>query len=235
MLNRTSCIVVVVVALGSTLPLANLAFALEEGAPHNGLSSQAFRFNALTTNKQALQWLMDRPLDASLFSVDGGYIARQMRDPNARAMLAEMVACALNPGIVVSHDEPDRGIHWSAQGELGLCPAWPGEGDAQRSCQELVSASIMARVNAMGRSIPISLRSDPGRVLVSSPLASLDTRISTRVTFREGMRNMDPAVGPLIDGFAGPICLTGNSAEAHIKRSSEKKLDRFDRLAGRFD
>lgn len=206
MLNRTSCIVMVVVVVGSTLPRASLA--LTEGVAHNGLSSQAFRFNALTTNKSALQWLMDRPLDETLFAAGGGYMARQMRDPHARAMLAEVVKCALNSGTVVSYKDPERDIVWSAQGELGLCPAWPGKDPAQRqSCQELVSACVMARVNAMKRSIPISLRSDPGRVPVSSPLAALDTRIPVDTGFREGMPNLDPAEGPLIDGFAGPLCL----------------------------
>src|SRR5690242_10776527 len=89
MLNRTSCIVGVAIALGGTLPLASTASALEEGAPHNGLSSQAFRFNALTTNRRALNALLSNALDASLFSADGGYIARQMLDPHAQAMLSE--------------------------------------------------------------------------------------------------------------------------------------------------
>lgn len=210
MLHRTNCIVGVVVALGSALPLANLASG--EGAPHNGLSSQAFRFNALTTNQHALHVLLGNALDESLFSADSGYIARQMLDPHAQAMLTEIVACALNSGTVVSYADPDRGIHWAGKGELGLCPAWPGgdAGDAQRqSCQELVSACVMARVNAMNQSIPISLRSDPGRVPGASPLAALDPRVPLDVRFREGMPNTDPAVGAPIEGFGGPLCLKG--------------------------
>src|SRR5262249_2632653 len=157
--------------------------------------------------------LLDNALDESLFSADGGYIARQIRDPHAQAMLTEMVACALNPGTVVSYDDPVRGIHWSGKGELGLCPAWPGRDARRQSCQELVSACIMARVNAMDRSIPISLRSDPGRVPGSSPLASLNTGIAVSLRFREGMQNRDPAVGSLIQGFLRPPCHPGTECD----------------------
>jgi hypothetical protein len=66
------------------------------GTPKNGLSSKAFRHNALTTNRKALAILRKYPLNDKLFRVEGGYIARQLRDPRARAMMEELVECALD-------------------------------------------------------------------------------------------------------------------------------------------
>src|SRR5207248_3354702 len=116
--------------------------------------------------------------------------ARQLRDPRARAMLKELVACALDSSTMIT--DPDA-TQW--RGELGLCQDWHSAPPSQQ-CQEIVTACVTARVNALKESIPISLRSE------SAPLSSPRPRVRTDVRFRQGRPGDDPAEGLLIGSFS---------------------------------
>ena len=130
----------------------------DDGDPKNGLSSQAFRRNALTTNQRALQILSTHPLNDTLLLDHDGYIARQLHDAGARAMAAEVIKCALNNDTTLSYVDPfDPTVAPSWKGELGLCQEWHEQAPTQ-ACLELVTACVMARVNALGMSIPLWLR-----------------------------------------------------------------------------
>jgi hypothetical protein len=190
--------------------LAREAAALFDGVPHNGLSSRAFRLNALTSNQRALALLLQRPLDNALVSDE--YIIRQLKDPGARAMLVDLIKCALDEDtLLVSEDQNGTPLaKW--RGELGLCqpsgdsstPVWDANGP-NLACQHIVTACIMSRVNGLKKSIPLSLRSE------HTALAQVHDRVVTDRKFRESPATQDPALGWPVQSLMGPAC-QGNQA-----------------------
>ncbi|HLL85378.1 MAG TPA: hypothetical protein VK420_22090, partial [Longimicrobium sp.] len=120
----------------------------------NGLGTQALALNALTTNRDALPTLIGGPLTA-LFS--DAYVSRQLTDPSAREVLGYIVSCALDSTQMLK-------TPWGKlAGEAGLCPAWESSAPSQE-CLERVSACLLARNNAFGHRVPISMRGeDPAR------------------------------------------------------------------------
>ena len=175
----------------------------DDGDPKNGLSSQAFLRNPLTTNQHALQILRAHALDNALFTVEDGYIARQLHEHAALAMAAELAKCALNDQTELIYRDPQNGNESHLKGELGLCQrSEAGDWSTQpptEACQQLVTACVMARVNALGKAIPLSLR---GR---SERLVPLREQVSTVRLFRESPPQQDPSEGTLIPSFA-PTC-----------------------------
>jgi len=198
--------------------------ALGEGPIKNGLSSGAFRANALTTNPKSLGILMNHALDSlALAASEATYVDGQLKDPRAKAMLTEIVKCVVPQGTVVTY----AGSKW--QGELGLCaldpaatnqssgpPAW-GLGGPNPACQQIITACVMARVNALHRAIPLRLEGEP------STLFPPRGPVSTETHFRESDPGQDPAEGIPIGSFSGPICLAGYEcdwAPAYVGRCS---------------
>jgi hypothetical protein len=170
------------------------------GDPKNGLSSQSFRRNALTTNTRALEILRTHALNDDLFwGVEGGYIGRQLHDPAARAVAEELVECALKGVTLTFVDRQDSNKEYRWTGQLGLCqPAGThGWHDAAptEECQQLVTACVMARVNALGKAIPLSMRGRPASMF---PLVE---RVSTTPLLREGLPGDDPSEGTPIHSF----------------------------------
>jgi hypothetical protein len=190
----------VVVSSMLAATFAPAAFAQDAyigGNTHNGLSSQAFRRNALTTNEDALKLLLGNPLDDNLFALKDRYIGGQLRDRKARAMMEEIVACALDANTRVTATDQDGNpiAHWD--GELGLCQRWHTQPlrDSE-ACQELITACVMARVNAVGKSIALSLRSE------APMLSSLRSRVPVETRFKESPQNENPSEGWPIPSFA---------------------------------
>lgn len=171
------------------------------GDPKNGLSSQAFRRNALTTNPHALEILRTHALNDNLFwSVEDGYIGRQLHEPAARAVAEELVECALKEGVTLTYvDLQDSNKEYRWTGQLGLCQPAGTHGwyDAAptEECQQLVTACVMARVNALGKAIPLSMRGRPASMF---PLVE---RVSTTPLLREGLSGDDPSEGTPIHSF----------------------------------
>src|SRR5258706_14419329 len=101
--NRTGWCVIAVSA--AVIGFAPAVFA--EGNTHNGLSAGAFRRNALTTNGTALGKLLGHALNDAFVADD--YIRRQLHDPNAKAMMEEIIRCALNASSTVKYREQPNG------------------------------------------------------------------------------------------------------------------------------
>lgn len=103
-----------------------------------------------------------------------GALHKALLDPAAREVMKDLVECALGakqsvswtPGEETWRPTPRESDEVSRTGRLtwrgvgaGLCPAWAtGAPDAR--CQELVSACLLTRNNAMGRTQDISIRGD---------------------------------------------------------------------------
>jgi hypothetical protein len=143
------------------LPTPTPGVSGRSGVTHNAITVNALTTNALTTNAANLQALVQSKLvDASF---ETGSLSEALWDPSAQQVMAYLVSCALAPDQSVtwrpmsSIDPPPAETTW--QGALALCPQWHEGGIAgDASCQELVSACLLARNNAAGVEVQISLR-----------------------------------------------------------------------------
>lgn len=131
------------------------------GVTSNAITMNALTTNALTTNVDRMNDLLRSELDSASFA-PGTALGEALWDPNAQQLMAYLVSCALPAGQEVTWqpaatDPPVAPITW--QGALGLCPQWREDGvDGDAACQELVSACLLARNNAFGVEVPISVR-----------------------------------------------------------------------------
>jgi hypothetical protein len=179
----------------------------DEGQPHNGLSSEAFLRNAITTNKEALRLLLDHPLNDALFELEGHKLAAQLADPGAMAIMEELVQCALDRSAQVTARNPASVPIATWRGQMGLCRSWSTSGlRDQQECQELLTACVMARVNALGKSIPLSMRGQP------ATLFPLRSRVVTETRLRESAAKGDPVHGDPISSFESP-CAPGKDCD----------------------
>lgn len=107
----------------------------------------------LSETRLASGEMLYRSLD-SLEETEGG-----------RDLLAYVARCAFSEGdaLVAEHD----GVSYTMPGLLGLAPEWETEGLSDTKAR-LVSACLLAHVNAFGVSVPISLRS-AGTIEASIP------------------------------------------------------------------
>ncbi len=164
----------------------------------NKLSSNKLSSNALTANPEALGQLVAVPLATSTFVAGPSAnetLRRQLEDPEAREVMHYIVDCALPASST---------IHWesvfypfateSFAGGLGLCAAWEG-GAPDEQCQELVSACVLARVNAFG--IKVALRLD------GEPSALFPTEEHTPVVTWDASGEPHPAFVPCPDYAVG--------------------------------
>ena len=212
-LGRASWVVMSVISgvLAGTAaagPQPGAALNFFEGTPHNGLSSRSFRLNALTSNRNALDMLLHRALDKDLLS--DAYIVGQLKDPAARAMMVDLVKCALDGQTLVVSEDQNHAPLAKWRGELGLCqpeantgdpsvPLWDASGP-NVPCQQIVTACLMSRVNALKKSIPLSMRSE------SSALYALHDQVFADRKFRESPPIQDPSLGWPIQSLGGPPC-----------------------------
>ncbi|HWN72141.1 MAG TPA: hypothetical protein VNM90_31095, partial [Haliangium sp.] len=131
------------------------------GVVHNAITMNALTTNALTTNAANLRALIASKLADASF--ESGSLSEALWDPSAQQVMAYLVSCALAPGQSVtwrpasSVGPPPAVSTW--EGALGLCPQWhEGSITGDAACQELVSACLLARNNAFGVEVQISLR-----------------------------------------------------------------------------
>jgi hypothetical protein len=131
------------------------------GVTSNAITMNALTTNALTTNADRMSELLRSELESDSFG-PGTSLGEALWDPNAQQLMAYLVSCALPPGEEVTWQPPPTNppvapVTW--RGALGLCPQWRDRGVAgDASCQELVSSCLLARNNAFGVEVPISIR-----------------------------------------------------------------------------
>ncbi|MBN1204573.1 MAG: hypothetical protein JXB05_06580 [Myxococcaceae bacterium] len=127
----------------------------------NALSTRALMFNALSTNYAANDALTQNPLTSATFS-SVTVLREALEDPAAREFFGYMVGCALSGSTSVSWTSSANVTH-TFKGQAGLCGEWQKLSAGARvssGCQELVSACILARNNAYGFHVPLSVRGD---------------------------------------------------------------------------
>ena len=126
----------------------------------NSLTTQALVLNAISTNPQAIPLLVGNGL-VPLFAPTTGnaYLQQQLRDPDARQVMSYLVSCALPRGSNVTWMDPSTGLTNVWEGKLGLCPQWKNAAPTE-ACERWVSACLLARNNAQGRRVELSLRGE---------------------------------------------------------------------------
>ncbi|WP_437589568.1 hypothetical protein [Sorangium sp. So ce1000] len=123
---------------------------------HNALVRNALVRNALVRNALVRNALVRNGLTSSAL-LGNSNTRDALRDPESRQLLSFIVSCALPEED--SLDIRVDGVSYRFPGELGLAPEWGKKnGSCGESCQEWVSACLLARVNYKGEHVMISLR-----------------------------------------------------------------------------
>ena len=138
------------VALLCALPLVGCLAQDGEGSDEatEVVQQAALTNNALTNNALTNNALTNNAL-----------LSTALTDPNAREVLKYIVSCALPPTSQVSFVAD--GVSYSYPGQLGLAAPWGGAGGTcNTTCQQWVSACVMARVDYLGAQVLISVRGD---------------------------------------------------------------------------
>lgn len=126
----------------------------------NSLSTSDVALNALTTNRKSLEALTTGPLNTESFAKDDRLIS-QLEDPAALRVMSYLVQCALGEGQELKWTS-HSGVTSYFKGEVGLCMEWE-KGAPSRECLGYVTACLLARNNAFGVTVPISMRGEDRR------------------------------------------------------------------------
>ncbi|WP_437896382.1 hypothetical protein [Sorangium sp. So ce124] len=138
--------------------------------PQNGLEPRAVARNILLLEKLREHRLDTHELDVIL-SRDPR-IAELFKDAgavDANELMDVIVSCALDPDEKVTAKVRAGTFTW--QGQLGLCGkesplgSWGGDVPTQ-GCLEVVSSCVLARMNALERQVPISIRGQDASLFV---------------------------------------------------------------------
>ena len=89
-----------------------------------------------------------------------------MTTDGGRMTVQYLVRCALAAGDSLTKQD-QNGVSYTFPGGMGLCPAWKNggvHGPTYRTCQNLVSACMMAHVNTAGVHIPIWMDSEAPQI-----------------------------------------------------------------------
>lgn len=126
----------------------------------NSLTTQALVLNAISTNPTANNLLATGGLAPLFHPVTGNsYLRLQLRDPDAQSFMSYLVGCALPASHAIPWKDPLTMTvrHW--EGKAGLCPQWE-LGAPSDVCKNRVSACLLARNNALGRRVELSMRGE---------------------------------------------------------------------------
>ncbi|WP_309891595.1 hypothetical protein [Archangium sp.] len=161
--------------LGATLLLAPLGcqplLLPEEGGPPTSTSRQGLRIanslttqdlvlNAISTNPESLHLLVGDGLVPLFHPLTGSeYLGQQLKDMAAQHFMAYLVGCALEEGSSVDWMDPLTETVRTWEGKAGLCPDWES-GAPSEECKHRVSACLLARNNALGRRVELSVRGE---------------------------------------------------------------------------
>jgi len=126
----------------------------------NSLTTQALVLNAISANIDSNQKLSQRSLQSLFDPVEGDMdTRRRLRDPNAQQFMSYLVGCALNEGDDITWFDPLTSSVRTWSGQAGLCPDW-AHSVPTPDCLERVSSCLLARNNALGRRVELSMRGE---------------------------------------------------------------------------
>lgn len=137
--------------LASTNGLSLLnGLSLTNGLSGNGLSGNGLSGNGLSGNGLIMDALNSTTALASSSTL--------MNDASGRTLVSYMVKCALPAGHSITKKDKN-GVSYTYPGLIGTAATWETAG-CDTTCQERMSACLMAHVNTSGVHIPIWLDSE---------------------------------------------------------------------------
>jgi len=142
----------------------------------NSLTTQALVLNAISANIDSNQKLSQHSLQ-SLFDPAGGDMdtRRRLGDPKAQQFMSYLVGCALNEGEGITWFDPLTSIVRTWSGRAGVCPEW-AHSVPTPACLERVSSCLLARNNALGSRVELSMRGEHQMSATGSNLYALDAK-----------------------------------------------------------
>lgn len=146
--------------------------ALEEHAGQPAITLNKIVLNGILANKLTAAKIAENPLATG--RTETSLIANPVSDPmlstaEGRDYFSYIVSCAMPAGEVVK--AAVAGVEYEFSGSIGLVPDWEFRA-LSTSEKRWVSACLLARVNAYGVSVSISLRGDHGALLPSAEESS---------------------------------------------------------------
>jgi hypothetical protein len=134
----------------------DVGVAQEAALTHNALTHNALTHNALTHNALSSSALIGSSLTSTSLT-NNAALSAAMTDADSREVLTYIVGCALPVGNQINLTV--SGVAYSFPGELGIASSWgQSSGTCNTSCQEAVSACVLARLDYLGNYVAISLR-----------------------------------------------------------------------------
>ncbi|WP_437280642.1 hypothetical protein WME90_08800 [Sorangium sp. So ce375] len=122
----------------------------------NAFTKEALVESALTTDRPAMEALTGNPLTSAGIASSSDVMSA-LRDPLAREFLMYVAGCALPAGQSVKFSVD--GEAYTFEGSIGLASEWGRDhGKCNAHCQGWISACMLARINHVGESMPISMR-----------------------------------------------------------------------------
>ncbi len=118
--------------------------SLTNGLSGNGLSGNGLSGNGLSGNGLLLNPLSTTGLTSSTYL---------MNSADGRSTLSYLVRCALPAGRTINKTD-STGAPYSFAGGIGLTPQWE-TGTCDSTCQQWISACMLAHVNTAGIHVPI--------------------------------------------------------------------------------
>ena len=135
----------------------------------NRIILNALTSNAISANRAAVVAVTAVPLARASFDDRAGHVALrfQLHDELTREFMRYVASCALKPEQSLEYfDTLAGGRRHVFPGSMGLASEW-ASGPLSAAGQELVSACLLSRNNAFGKSVMLSLHGeDPWRQLV---------------------------------------------------------------------
>jgi hypothetical protein len=125
----------------------------------NSFTTRALAFNAISTNPLANAKVGTQALRAVFGPAGDGYLREQLRDVDAQHFMEYLVGCALDEGQTVTWMDPLTETVRQWEGRIGLCSEW-ADAPPSEACRRRVSACIVARSNALGRRVELSVRGE---------------------------------------------------------------------------
>jgi hypothetical protein len=144
----------------------------------NGLTTNGLTNSALTGNAVDADALTDGPLTAEAL-LASPVLSNSLGDPLTLQVLGYIVSCALSEKQSVNFSADGNDVE--LQGQIGLAKHWgrPG-GHCDKSCQEWVSACVLARLDFAGQHVDISVRgANPHLKACPAEVASFAQREAT--------------------------------------------------------
>jgi len=121
----------------------------------NGIFTNGIFTNGIGTNSMAAEVIINKGLDDAVLDP---IIQTNLEDPATQQFMRYLVSCALRPSQIVTWTSAfNPAVSQNYRGDVGLCPEWEVN-PPTKECRQRVSACLLARNNAFGVSVAISLR-----------------------------------------------------------------------------